>query len=149
MADEGDDPPKSSTDFERMSNIARGAPKAQLDSAASDYKVALSRYQDALEEIRNRQGLLAQRRSELALAKQQLADTIVYAPMDGVVQEKKASAGVISSTRAVDMSIQAVSPVSTAPAAASPGRHAESASVRPQAFEVMKRLNISRIPISL
>ena len=67
--------------------------RAELDTADSDYKVALSRYQDALEEIRNRQGLLAQRRSELALAKQQLADTIVYAPMDGVVQEKKASVG--------------------------------------------------------
>ncbi len=67
--------------------------RAELDTADSDYKVALSRYQDALEEIRNRQGLLAQRRSELALAKQQLADTVVYAPMDGVVQEKKASVG--------------------------------------------------------
>src|SRR5207248_5283309 len=50
-------------------------------------------YQDALEEIRNRQGLLAQRRSELSLAKQQLADNFVYAPLDGVVQEKKASVG--------------------------------------------------------
>jgi RND family efflux transporter MFP subunit len=29
----------------------------------------------------------------VALAKQQLADTIVYAPMEGVVQEKKASVG--------------------------------------------------------
>src|SRR5438046_335300 len=67
--------------------------RAELDSAESDYKVALSRYQDGLEEIRNRQGLLAQRRSELALAKQQLADTLVYAPMEGVVQEKKASVG--------------------------------------------------------
>jgi len=67
--------------------------RAELDTADSDYKVALSRYQDALEEIRNRQGLLAQRRSELALSKQQLADTIVYAPMDGIVQEKKASVG--------------------------------------------------------
>jgi RND family efflux transporter MFP subunit len=68
-------------------------PRAEYDSVDSEYKVALSRYQDALEEIRNRQGLLAQRRSELALAKQQLADTVVYAPMDGVVQEKKSSTG--------------------------------------------------------
>jgi RND family efflux transporter MFP subunit len=68
-------------------------PHAEYDSVDSEYKVALSRYQDAVEEIRNRQGLLAQRRSELALAKQQLADTVVYAPMDGVVQEKKASVG--------------------------------------------------------
>src|ERR1043165_9782381 len=68
-------------------------PRAEYDSVDSEYKVALSRYQDALEEIRNRHGLLAQRRSELALARQQLADTVVYAPMDGVVQEKKASTG--------------------------------------------------------
>ena len=68
-------------------------PRAEYDSVDSEYKVALSRYQDALEEIRNRQGVLAQRRSEVALAKQQLADTIVYSPLDGVVQEKKASAG--------------------------------------------------------
>ncbi|HYX29947.1 MAG TPA: efflux RND transporter periplasmic adaptor subunit [Pyrinomonadaceae bacterium] len=68
-------------------------PRAEFDTVDSDYKVALSRYQDALEEIRNRQGVLAQRRSELELARQQLADTVVYAPLDGVVQEKKASDG--------------------------------------------------------
>src|SRR6266567_3163533 len=68
-------------------------PHAEYDTVDADYKVALSRYQDALEEIRNRQGLLAQRRSELALAKQQLADTIVYSPLDGVVLTKKASVG--------------------------------------------------------
>ena len=68
-------------------------PRAEYDTVDSEYKVALSRYQDGLEEIRNRQGVLAQRRSEVALAKQQLADTIVYAPMEGVVQEKKASVG--------------------------------------------------------
>src|SRR5438132_6786090 len=68
-------------------------PHAEFESVDAEYKVALSRYQDALEEIRNRQGMLAQRRSEVALAKQQLTDTSVYAPMDGVVQEKKASVG--------------------------------------------------------
>src|SRR2546423_7229753 len=69
------------------------SPRAEFESVDAEYKVALSRYQDALEEIRNRQGMLAQRRSEVALAKQQLADTFVYAPMEGVVQEKKASVG--------------------------------------------------------
>jgi RND family efflux transporter MFP subunit len=68
-------------------------PHAEFDTVDSEYKVALSKYQDGLEEIRNRQGLLAQRRTELGLAKQQLADTNVYAPMEGVVQEKKASVG--------------------------------------------------------
>jgi RND family efflux transporter MFP subunit len=68
-------------------------PKAEMDTADADYKVATSRYQDAVEEIRNRQGVLAQRRSELNLARQQLADTVLYAPMNGVVQQKQASVG--------------------------------------------------------
>src|SRR5437867_5446994 len=68
-------------------------PRAEFESVDAEYKVALRRYQDVLEEIRNRQGMLAQRRSEVALAKQQLAVTFVYAPMEGVVQEKKASVG--------------------------------------------------------
>ena len=67
--------------------------RSEFDSLDATYKVALSRYQDAIEEIRNRQGLLAQRRSELALAKQQLSDTSVQAPIDGIVQEKRASVG--------------------------------------------------------
>lgn len=67
--------------------------RAEFDTADAAYKVAQSRYQDALEEIRNRQALLMQRRSELALARQQLADTIVYSPLDGIVQEKRASVG--------------------------------------------------------
>jgi RND family efflux transporter MFP subunit len=37
--------------------------------------------------------VLAQRRSELDLARQQLADTTVYAPFDGAVQERRASVG--------------------------------------------------------
>src|SRR5688572_1242927 len=67
--------------------------KAEFDSATSVFKVAEGRYQDAYEEIRNRQGVLAQRRSELALARQQLKDTNVVAPIDGIVQEKRTSVG--------------------------------------------------------
>ena len=67
--------------------------KAEFDSATSTFKVAEGRYQDAYEEIRNRQGVLAQRRSEVALARQQLKDTAVLAPIDGVVQEKRTSVG--------------------------------------------------------
>ena len=67
--------------------------RAEFDSADSVYKVAQGRYQDALEEIRNRQALLSQRRSELALAQQQLIATSIYSPMAGVVQEKRASVG--------------------------------------------------------
>ena len=67
--------------------------KAEFDTANATFKVAEGRYQDAYEEIRNRQGVLAQRRSELALARQQLKDTAVVAPLDGIVQEKRASTG--------------------------------------------------------
>jgi RND family efflux transporter MFP subunit len=67
--------------------------KAQLDGADADYKVALSRYQDAVEEIRNRQALVVQRRSELEIARQQLTDSAIHAPFDGVIQEKRASIG--------------------------------------------------------
>ena len=67
--------------------------KAEFDSATATFKVAEGRYQDAYEEIRNRQGMLAQRRSELALARQQLKDTSVVAPLNGVVQEKRTSVG--------------------------------------------------------
>ena len=67
--------------------------KAEFDTANAAFKVAEGRYQDAYEEIRNRQGVLAERRSELALARQQLKDTAVVAPLDGIVQEKVASVG--------------------------------------------------------
>jgi membrane fusion protein, multidrug efflux system len=67
--------------------------KAEFDTAESVYKVAEGRYQDALEEISNRQALLSQRRSELAIARQQLADTSIYSPLDGIVQEKRTSVG--------------------------------------------------------
>jgi membrane fusion protein, multidrug efflux system len=67
--------------------------RSQLDSADASYKVAISRYEDAIEEVRNREAMVAQRRSELALARQQLDDSAIYAPFDGAIQEKRASIG--------------------------------------------------------
>jgi RND family efflux transporter MFP subunit len=67
--------------------------KAEFDSADAAYKVALSRYQDAEEEIRTRQALLLQRRAELDLARQRLADTVIRAPFDGVIQTRHTSMG--------------------------------------------------------
>lgn len=68
-------------------------PRAELDRVESAYKVADSRYQDAVEEVRNRQALLLQRRAELQSAKQQLAETTLYAPFDGSVRERRANLG--------------------------------------------------------
>jgi RND family efflux transporter MFP subunit len=67
--------------------------RAQFDSVEANLQVAEGRYQDAIEEVRNRQAIIAQRRSELELARQQLADTVIYAPLDGAVSLKQASVG--------------------------------------------------------
>ena len=67
--------------------------RAEVEAAVSKLAVAEGRYQDAIEEIRNRQALLVQRRSELEIARQQLADTVIVSPMDGAVSERQASVG--------------------------------------------------------
>jgi RND family efflux transporter MFP subunit len=67
--------------------------RAEFDAAEAAYKVAQSRHQDALDEIRSRQAAAGQRRADLALARQQLKDTGVYAAFGGVVQQKRASVG--------------------------------------------------------
>jgi len=67
--------------------------QAQLDTAISAMAVAEARYQDAIEEVRNRQAVLLQRRSELDLARQQRTDTVVVSPIEGAVSERRASVG--------------------------------------------------------
>jgi RND family efflux transporter MFP subunit len=67
--------------------------RAELDTAVSHLAVADGRYQDALEEARTRQAVLMQRRSELEIARQQLADTVITSPIDGAVSERQAGVG--------------------------------------------------------
>ena len=67
--------------------------RAELDTAVSQLAVADGRYQDALEESRNRQAVLVQRRSELEIARQQLSDTVIVSPIDGAVSERQAAVG--------------------------------------------------------
>src|SRR5262249_53694615 len=80
---------------ERISTfVQRGiSARADLESADAQFQIAEGRYQDALEEVRNRQAVLAQRRSELDLARQQLDDTTLRSPIDGVIRERLAFAG--------------------------------------------------------
>jgi RND family efflux transporter MFP subunit len=74
--------------------VQRGiSARADLESAEAQLQIAEGRYQDALEEVRNRQAVLAQRRSELAIARQQLDDATLKSPIDGVVRERHAFAG--------------------------------------------------------
>ena len=74
--------------------VERGiSSRADLDAAEAALEVAEGRYQDALEEIRNREAVLAQRQSELALARQALEDTVLRAPIDGAVRERQVTPG--------------------------------------------------------
>jgi RND family efflux transporter MFP subunit len=66
---------------------------AELDTASASYKVALSRYEEALEGARTRVAQLLQRRAEYDIARKQLADTYLLAPFDGAVQARRANIG--------------------------------------------------------
>jgi membrane fusion protein, multidrug efflux system len=68
-------------------------PRSELDNGEANLLVAEARHQDAIEEARNRLGILAQRRSELDIARQQLADSVLTAPWDGAIRERRAVAG--------------------------------------------------------
>ncbi len=67
--------------------------EAERDTAEAAFLVADSRYQDALEEARNRAALLAQRRSELDLSRQQLEDAVLVAPFEGAIRERHVTLG--------------------------------------------------------
>lgn len=67
--------------------------RATFDVAEAAHEVAESQYHDALEEVNNRRGILAERRSDVALAAQQLADTELRAPFSGAVQTRRVNLG--------------------------------------------------------
>lgn len=65
----------------------------QLDAAEAAAVRAETAVQSALEEVRIRQASVGQRRSELSIARQQLADTTLRSPLNGVVQQRLGSVG--------------------------------------------------------
>jgi RND family efflux transporter MFP subunit len=67
--------------------------RAELDAAEAAAKVAEGRYHDAVEEVTNRQAILAERRTELELARQQLVDTVLRAPIAGAMNARQAAVG--------------------------------------------------------
>jgi RND family efflux transporter MFP subunit len=74
--------------------VERGiAARADLDAAEAALQVADGRYHDSLEEVRNRQALLEQRRTELELARQALRDSSLSSPLDGIVRERHVTVG--------------------------------------------------------
>jgi RND family efflux transporter MFP subunit len=74
--------------------VERGiSPRAELDSAEAAHTVAESRYQDALEEVRSRQAILSQRRSEWELAKEQMSASVLKAPFAGRILDRPTAPG--------------------------------------------------------
>ena len=68
-------------------------PRSDLDTVEANLGVAEGRYQEAVETARTRQGLLFQRKSELEIARQQLADSTLTAPFDGAIRDRLVSPG--------------------------------------------------------
>jgi RND family efflux transporter MFP subunit len=72
---------------------AKISSQSELDTVEAAYTVAAGKLQDALQDVRERKSLLAQRRAELDLAQKQLVDSTILAPFDGIVQQRQASLG--------------------------------------------------------
>ena len=85
--------------------------QADLEIVEANFEIAFNRHLEALEDIRQRQGVLQQRRVEVEIARQQLADTKIVAPFDGIVQERKASPGEFLNTAAPIVTLVKVDPL--------------------------------------
>src|SRR5512145_1756177 len=85
--------------------------RADFDAAVSRLLVAEGRYQAAVEEGGNRREILAERRHALALARQQQDDTVLLAPIDGAVRERRASVGEYLAAGAPVVSLVRVHPL--------------------------------------
>lgn len=68
-------------------------PQSELDTAESAFNLAEARLDDARDEVRNRQALVAQRESERDLARQQLRDAVLTAPFSGTVGARHVATG--------------------------------------------------------
>jgi RND family efflux transporter MFP subunit len=86
---------EATKNLERVRNLSQSriASAFELDTVEAAYKVALTRYQAAVEDARARLAALAQRRAELEIARKQLMDASVLAPFDGGIQSRPASVG--------------------------------------------------------
>ena len=67
--------------------------KQQLDVYQKTVDQAEARYQAALENVRNLEAIVEEKRAALDLAKKQLTDTEIVSPINGVVKAKAASRG--------------------------------------------------------
>ncbi|MBI5851353.1 MAG: efflux RND transporter periplasmic adaptor subunit [Planctomycetes bacterium] len=64
-------------------------PPADLDAAVAAYGVAASRLQQAIDDVNSQQAALQQRRIALAVARRALAESVLVAPFDAEVVERR------------------------------------------------------------
>jgi RND family efflux transporter MFP subunit len=86
---------EAAKNLERVRSLSQSriASAFELDTVEAAHKVALTRYEAAVEDARARLAALAQRRADLEIARKQLTDASVLAPFDGAIQSRPASIG--------------------------------------------------------
>jgi RND family efflux transporter MFP subunit len=72
---------------------SRAVTAAEYDVMVSQLKAAQARHDSALNGVSEQVALIGVRRTELALARQQLADASILAPFDGVVEQRRVAPG--------------------------------------------------------
>jgi RND family efflux transporter MFP subunit len=72
---------------------SRAMPALQFDALVAQVRAGEARYNSALNTVREQVALIGVRRTELALARQQLEDARIVAPFDGVVEQRRVAPG--------------------------------------------------------
>ena len=106
--------------FDRAKTLIKNGDIAQerFDEAEINYRSAEARYQAAQDSFHNQTALVEQRAAELQLARKQLQDTVIVAPIDGTVSARhvtqgeyiKAEARIVTLVRSNPLRLQAVVP---------------------------------------
>lgn len=65
----------------------------EIDQREADYRVAVARHAAALNAVAEKLALIEVRRSEVDLAKNALVESTIYAPFDGLIEERSTAAG--------------------------------------------------------
>jgi RND family efflux transporter MFP subunit len=86
---------QATLDLERARTLRRQGVTTQedLDQREADYKVAVARYAASLNSVGEKIALIQVRRSEVELAKNAVAESTIFAPFDGIVEERNTAAG--------------------------------------------------------
>jgi len=87
------DEAQSALDRNKPLVASRAITSAQFDALVAALRAAQARYNSALNAVREQIALIGVRRTELAIAQQQLTDARILAPFDGVVDERRIAPG--------------------------------------------------------